>query len=79
MALLIKHNIKSLAKAVTPGINSLVAQELDHIVEEAIALAMTHIRKEITSRVAYKVKTSVQNVLSSDGTDVYVNCEVTVK
>jgi len=75
----VTYNTYTLAQSVRPGVEALVAQELESIVQQAIKEATDRVRKEVIAKVSKKIETSVQQVLSRDSIEVHVKCDVTVK
>ena len=74
MASIFNHNIASIAAAVKPGINVLVAKEIEHILDDAIK----EIRSNLAKRIALAVETSVESVMNDSSTKVVVDCRVTI-
>lgn len=71
----VKTNPAGLAKALYPGIASLVGAELDKLIEEHI----DQIRRELIGRIKHTVNMRMEDILNETGVVIEVDCRVNVK
>ena len=73
MGLIAKYNTATLAKAVQPGIEALVASELDHLIDEAAEIAIKHVRENLVQKTTLKLQQSLERALHDETVNVKVD------
>jgi hypothetical protein len=68
----IRHNVASLAQAVKPGLEALVATELQSVIDEAVE----EVKAQLSYRLGTVIETRLHDMLTQENMTLEVNVEV---